>query len=391
MRLVKDIFNQFHRHFFNSVVKNRLIYNSCWEDPRIDRQLLNLDTHSNVVMLTSAGCNALDYLLDDPASIHCVDTNPAQNAVLQLKKTLFVNTGYDMLWNMFGNGQYRYAKERYHEELRTRLSIEAQHFWDHHINYFLPSASTPSFYYSGTSGAIATIIHKRIKRKGLYSYTKKLLDASSLEEQQYYFEEIEPYLWNAISRWLLKRNATMAMLGVPPAQRAMIDEEVSGGLPEFIHQSLLNVFTKRPITDNYFWRVYLTGCYTPDCCPNYLKQNHFEHIQKNISRINYNTESLTDFLNHNPGRYSHFVLLDHQDWMAHHQPEKLAEEWRLILANARPGAKILFRSAGTSHSFVPDFVNHHLEFEDKKTERLHSKDRVGTYGSTHLAIVQSLL
>ena len=35
------------------------------------------------------------------------------------------------------------------------------------------------------------------------------------------------------------------------------------------------VFAKLPFVDNYFWRVYITGSYTPDCCPEYLKPANF--------------------------------------------------------------------------------------------------------------------
>src|ERR1700739_4706900 len=70
---------------FHHVHGRQLIYNTCWEDPRIDRQLLKLDGNSRVVVITSAGCNALDYLLDGPAEIHAVDVNFRQNAVLELK------------------------------------------------------------------------------------------------------------------------------------------------------------------------------------------------------------------------------------------------------------------------------------------------------------------
>ncbi len=48
---------------FQRIHGNSLVYNTCWEDPRCDRRLLQLDARSRVVMLTSAGCNALDYLL----------------------------------------------------------------------------------------------------------------------------------------------------------------------------------------------------------------------------------------------------------------------------------------------------------------------------------------
>ena len=32
-------------------------------------------------MITSGGCNALDYLLDEPRRIYAVDMNPRQNAL----------------------------------------------------------------------------------------------------------------------------------------------------------------------------------------------------------------------------------------------------------------------------------------------------------------------
>ncbi len=70
---------------FHHMHGGQLIYNTSWEDPRIDRQLMNLDGKSRVVMITSAGCNALDYLLDGPAEIHAVDVNYRQNALLELK------------------------------------------------------------------------------------------------------------------------------------------------------------------------------------------------------------------------------------------------------------------------------------------------------------------
>ncbi|MCW0218895.1 MAG: BtaA family protein, partial [Prosthecobacter sp.] len=70
-----------HDVIFNRVHGGNLVYNTCWEDPRLDRQMLDLQPDSRVVMITSAGCNALDYLLDAPAEIHAVDMNPRQNAL----------------------------------------------------------------------------------------------------------------------------------------------------------------------------------------------------------------------------------------------------------------------------------------------------------------------
>ncbi len=71
--------------FLHHLLQRNLVYNICWEDPRIDRKLLEIRPGSRVLMITSAGCNALEYLLDKPAEIHCTDINPRQNALLELK------------------------------------------------------------------------------------------------------------------------------------------------------------------------------------------------------------------------------------------------------------------------------------------------------------------
>ena len=81
-----------HDLIFHHVHGGQLIYNACWEDPRIDRALMRLDGDSRVVMITSAGCNALDYLLDGPAEIHAVDVNYRQNALLELKRASAVTS-----------------------------------------------------------------------------------------------------------------------------------------------------------------------------------------------------------------------------------------------------------------------------------------------------------
>jgi S-adenosylmethionine-diacylglycerol 3-amino-3-carboxypropyl transferase len=108
---------------------------------------------------------------------------------------------------------------------------------------------------------------------------------------------------------------------------------------------------------------------------------------KNAGRIRTYDTTLTAFLQKNPGEYTHFILLDHQDWMAHHAPDELEEEWKHILDNSVPGAKILMRSAGMDASFLPSLAKQALRFFPQITRRLHLKDRVGTYGSTHLAVV----
>jgi S-adenosylmethionine-diacylglycerol 3-amino-3-carboxypropyl transferase len=73
--------------------------------------------------------------------------------------------------------------------------------------------------------------------------------------------------------------------------------------------------------------------------------------------------------------------------MAWKDPAGLREEWELILAFSRPGTQILLRSAGLDCSFIPAGILSRLRFHPERTEPLHRIDRVGTYGSLHLAEV----
>lgn len=387
MNALHHIFQHLQGKLFESVVSSRLVYNTCWEDPRIDRKLLELDADSEIVMLSSAGCNALDYVLDDPKAIHCIDANPSQNAVLELKKALYKYGNYNLLWNLFGRGFEDEFPIIFRQKLANYVSVSAENFWEQNSNYFSRAAAGSSFYFRGTSGKIALMIHNRIKHKGVYGQTLKLLNAESLKEQKYYYHDIEEQIWSAFYKWLFKRNATLALLGVPESQVNIIEEQSEGGLIGFINEAMRRVFTELPIRDNYFWRVYLTGSYTHNCAPNYLKEEHFDFYREKNDKIKVYTSYLLNFLEENPGSYTHFILLDHQDWLADAKPEILAREWRLILDNARPGAKILFRSAGKHCTFLPDFVYDHVHFKTDKTNRLHAEDRVGTYGSTYLAEV----
>lgn len=384
-----NILSQLHSTLFQCIISNKLIYNTCWEDPRIDRELLEINGESRIVTITGAGCNTLDYLLDNPGHIFCVDQNPIQNALLELKLALFQNNSHSLLWDMFGEGKKRGAEFLYKNKLRKLISKQATKYWDRQIStVFTPTSNEPSFYYRGTAGKFALLIRKRIKQKGLYLPVMKLLDAQNLEEQTFYFNEIEPLFWDTFQKWIVRQNATLAMLGVPVSQRRMIERQHRGGLLQYIQRVLRKIFTGRPIRDNYFWRVYLTGSYTRECCPNYLKKEYFDLLRTRNHRVTTHNNSLTEFLRKNPDTYSHFVLLDHQDWLLYKDPQLLREEWQLLFKNARPGTRILFRSVSPDHSFLPVFARKKLEFQRELTHSLHQHDRVGTYGSTHLAKVK---
>jgi S-adenosylmethionine-diacylglycerol 3-amino-3-carboxypropyl transferase len=387
MGLTHTVNEQIFRHIHG---KN-LVYNTCWEDPRCDRQLLDLGPDSRVVMLTSAGCNALDYLLDDPASIECIDLNPRQNALLQLKIALFQSTDHATLFRFFGDGKEPNAREIFHDRLAAHLTDPfARIWWQRNVQLFSGRGLRNSFYWHGSSGTVAWLIRQWLRtRPDVLRIAERLFAATNMAEQTIWYEKLEPRFLSPFLQWALQQHFLQSMLGVPKSQQALAATHFEDGLAGYFRHCLRQVLRDLPIQDNYFWKLYFFGHYTPECCPNYLVQENFEVLRQRTERIRTHTTSLSDFLRNNPGAYTHFVLLDHQDWLASHLRPALEEEWHLILANAAPGARVLLRSAAFELDFLPEFVRERVQFDRDAATRMHQQDRVGTYASTWIGQITS--
>ncbi len=382
---------------FKFVHGNNLVYNTCWEDPRLDRQALQLTSQDRVLVITSAGCNALDYALTGPAHVYAVDMNPRQNALLELKMTGIRQLQYEDFYQLFGAGHHPRAANIYQTALRSHLSPWAQTYWDRFIKFFDNSKRT--FYYRGTSGAVARGIRYYIDRVAkLRPEVNDLLACRTVSEQQAIYERIRERFWSRSMRFALNRDSTLSMLGVPKAQRQQIDQQYPGGILSFIQDSMEAVFAKLPIHENYFWRVYITGNYTPECCPEYLKASNFQQLKSTgVANVSVHTDSVQGFLEKGTEPISRFVLLDHMDWLSEHLFPLLELEWQAILKRAAPNTRILWRSGGLRTEFIdrvqvdvagrPVKLNSLLKYHAEQAAELHQLDRVHTYGSFYIADV----
>jgi len=384
------------QNVFNAIYRRALVYNTCWEDPAVDRAAMRLRGGEHVMVITSAGCNALDYLLDGPERLYAVDANPRQNALLELKVAGIRRLGYADFFAIFGLGYHPRFAEIYHKRLRHELSLIAREWWDRHGYWF--TSPRGSFYYHGLAGLVARGFRLYFgMRPRLAADVRNLLDAGDLESQRrLYDRHIAPALWTPALNWLLGRQLTMNLLGVPHPQRRLVQAQHADGIAGFVRDAIEYVFRELPVADNYFWRVYLNGAYAPDCCPEYLRPESFERLKSGlVDRITTHTSTVTEFLRAGRQPLTHLVLLDHMDWMSSYHPRALVEEWDAILRRARPGARILLRSAHAD----PDFLrwvrigpwrqplDQALNFDHDLARRLHRHDRVHTYAGFMIADV----
>ena len=390
------IFDWVSRRVFNTVHRNNLVYNTCWEDPRLDRVALDISNDDDILVITSAGCNALDYALAGPRSVQAVDMNPRQNALLDLKIAGIRELGFEQFFQMFGEGHLSEINDLYPSRLRQHLPDWSRSFWDRKIKWFRNRKR--SFYYRGTSGMFARMIRRYMEKViRVQSTVCQMLECDTVEEQQkIYDEKLYPKFWTGPLKFTLKRDTTLSMLGVPKAQRRQIETQYEGGVLKYIQDCIEAVFAKIPLKDNYFWRVYITGKYTRDCCPEYLREENFERLKAGtVDCVATHTNSVQGFLEKYEGKISRFVLLDHMDWLSDHFFPLLESEWQAIVNTSTPDARVIWRSGGLKTDFINQVQVHHdgelksinqlLNYDNELAAKLHPLDRVHTYASFYIA------
>jgi S-adenosylmethionine-diacylglycerol 3-amino-3-carboxypropyl transferase len=388
-----------HNGVFNLLYNRFLLYNTCWEDPAVDRQALKITPDDTLLVITSAGCNVLDYALAEPRAIYAVDANPRQTALLELKQAAIRSLDFDTFFRIFGEGHLANFSHVFQQKLRPHLSPFAQRYWHRHCHWFDGGGWRGNFFWHGLAGLFARLFRiYASSRPGLVDALREILAARGLEEQfRIYSERIEPVLWTKGIDWALRRPVTMSLLGIPFSQRRQIQENPEGDLPNYVRKVLRHVFRNVPIQGNYFWSVYIRGQYTRECCPEYLKENNFRALKAGlVDRIHPRTCTVTDFLASCDVEFTRYVLLDHMDWLDGHAPQALADEWEFILRRASPTARVIFRSGAERPKFLQQILVRNREarlvpltdalvFHPKLAEELHQLDRVCTYASFHIA------
>lgn len=384
------------QNVFNALYARSLVYNTCWEDPAVDRRALNLGADDTVLVISSAGCNALDYALDGPARIHAVDANPRQNALLELKIAAIRRLEFEDFFAIFGEGYHPRFAALYRDSLRGELSDFARAWWDRHAGWF--TSPLGSFYYHGLSGLVARGFRAYLRlRPKLAAEVRDLFAAADLASQRRIHDQrVAPALWTPALKWVLGRQLTLSLLGVPYPQRRLVQAQHPDGVAGFAREALEYVLRELPLADNYFWRVYLEGRYTRTCCPEYLKPENFQALKGGlVDRIKTHNLTVTEFLHEAKQPISRYILLDHMDWMSSYHPAALVEEWNAILGRARYGARILLRSAHADPAFLNwvrvgparERLQDVLVFDRELAARLHADDRVHTYAGFMIADV----
>ena len=367
-----------------------LVYPQIWEDPVVDMAALQIRPEDHMVAISSGSCNILSYLTANPARISGVDLNGAHIALGNLKLAALRHLpDYDTFLRLFGKANSRDNVVAYDTLIKPHLDATSRAYWEtRRLNGRRRIAAfSDNFYRHGLLGKFIGAGHLLARVYGCDPGA--VLRARNLAEQRQLFNQyLAPIFDKTLLRWLIRQPASLYGLGIPPSQYRSLSQDLPDGIAAVLYQRLERLSCGFDIKTNYFaWQAFGRGyAMTGDeALPPYLQRHNFEAVRSRADRVRLQQRSLTEFLKDNAEKsVDCYVLLDAQDWM---NDADLTALWREITRTARPGARVIFRTAADERLLpgrVPPGILDAWTYDHASSREGLERDRSSIYGAFHL-------
>lgn len=314
-------------------VFNDILYGQCWEDPEMDRIAFGTKRGETIFSISSGGCNALAFLLDNPAEVICLDLNPFQNYLLSLKMNAFKKLEYNEVLEFFGVHPSTRRLE-YFEKIKPALPEAERKYWTNKkadLSIGIIHCGKYERYMHLLKRVFNLLIGKKV--------INELFNSPGLEDQQILFKsKWDNFRWRLFCRIFLSR-ILATMFFDKEFYRYL---EPSFSFDKYYRSAVRKVITQLPARQNYFLAYILTGNYLPDNLPVYLRKENFEIIRDRTDRIRIITSGCRQYLATLPDNsISKFNFTNIFEWMSVGEFTLLLRE---VVRIATDGAVITYRN-----------------------------------------------
>lgn len=371
-----------------------LVYAQIWEDPVVDMEALAITPDCHIVTIASGGCNVLSYLTADPKAITAVDLNTAHVAYNRLKLAAARQLpGYAAFYRFFGAADQKANVAAYKKFVRPHLDETTRRYWEGRdlIGRRRIGGFAKNIYKRGLLGGFIGTAHLLAK---LYKVDlNDVLEAGSVEEQRRIFEErLAPIFDKKFVRWLVDQPASLFGLGIPPAQYEALAGDDPEGIRAVLKARLAKLACDFDVRENYFAQQAFGRRYARAegaSVPPYLEEANYRAVVERVERVAMLHANFTEHLGTlDAVSRDRYILLDAQDWMTDAQ---LTELWTQITRTAKPGARVLFRTAAAPSLLpgrVPAETLDRWDYRADESLDFTARDRSSIYGGVHLYVLK---
>lgn len=343
-------------------------YGSVWEDADVLCDALEpVAAGGRLLSIASAGDNALALLTLDPAEVVAVDLSRAQLAAVALRIAAFRCLEHEELLAFLGVfddadrlGTYR--------RLAKLLPAEARAFWDAReadVSAGVIHAGKFERYFRLFRRRVLPLVHGRSRIDSL------LRQHGSEQQRRFYADEWDTLRWRLVFRVFFSR-VVMGRMGRDPA----FFDHVEGSVAERILERTRYALTEIPVATNPYLTYILTGNYSRDALPRYLRPEHFDVIRERLDRV----RPLHGYADRAEGPFVGFNLSDIFEYMGEAEHRRAYEA---LLARAAPGARLAYWNL-LAPRHAPEGLDDRVQPLASLAVQLHARDRAWFYGAFHV-------
>jgi S-adenosylmethionine-diacylglycerol 3-amino-3-carboxypropyl transferase len=274
-----------HSEFYN-VELNAIRYSLVWEDSSTLNHALAIDASDHVMVITSAGCNVLNTVLKDPASVTAVDLNPVQNKLLAFKQHVICNHPYRVFRKVMGfDGEeaVQGAKEKVFEALTAKDKIFWSSFFDAHPQGLITSGKLERYITHFCSTLPACLQEK----------LQALLTFSDVEKQYAFFID---HLHHSRFRELFINYFDDENLSKGRDPKLLKYATETGG--QAFYNRLVQQVKSTLVATNFYFRFFFFGPFNlpEDILPPCYRECNYKKLQQQVSKIKIVTAEAIDYL-----------------------------------------------------------------------------------------------
>lgn len=358
--------------------KNVIYYSQCWEDPSVVTRALSIESNDIVLSVTSGGDNSLAILSEGCARVLSIDSNPAQNHLLELKYTALQRLTYDEYLAFVGVRSSEKRTDLF-GKLQSELSPQAQEWWSNHeelISSGIIHCGRFDTYVRYFAQYVIPLIHGK---KTIQTF----ISIETIEDQwKFYKETWNSYAWRFMFEFATKRQ--LLMRARHEGMFAQVDKIPTS--KEYVRRLERNI-SSVSVRDNYFMHYCLNGSYST-CLPLNLEEKSYlrlrEIVAKNDSRLEYVSQDLLSYLRTvADNTFTKFNLSDIFEALSLDENNKI---WDELVRTAKPGARVVYWNNLVKRTF-PAYLTKNILSDEKLEDELRRQDRVYFYDTVYTHII----
>ena len=349
------------------------------EDAEVERSLVGRFAPERLVVIGSGGCTALSLLSDSVRSVVCIDSNPAQCALIELRKAAIAMLDRESYMAFIGD-DVSVDRWSMYIGMRYLLPRYASAFWDANrelisggINH---CGSTERFYRFVSANIVEHLVGRAV--------WESLLECDDLADQRALYDaHFRCGRWRTGLAVLLSRRTHMEFF--PAFMFARADAPDFG---EFFRLRFENEVLHRPMAGNYFLSQFMFGTYRQrhnHGLPYYMTATGFEQAKRNLSKLVVRNGDIADAgsLTYEGAACDAFFLSNAFDWMS---PQSIERTWLAMSNAAAPGAVVLFRNM-LSTAPVPHIAVERFTIDRELSERCTGLERSMMYEKLTVGVI----